>query len=197
MTESNENTERNSRKVRIGYVEKEGDEVLRIESVDLVRSLFPAQQNLISSVAAGCISIVRAVILGDASKIYEGMLVRRLGQLLSVPVADALVGRVVNALGEPVDGGAAIPASVERWPIHRPAPNVEDLTPTRFLETDWSRGGGVALAAGSDFSHVAMLARSPDTISPPTLIVESAAPPAGVGRPRLPRPPARRGTPRA
>jgi DNA repair protein RecO (recombination protein O) len=39
-------------KVRIGYLEKEGDEVVRIESVDLVRSLFPAQQNLVSSVAA-------------------------------------------------------------------------------------------------------------------------------------------------
>src|SRR5215212_9039112 len=39
-------------KVRIGYLEKEGEEVVRIESVDLVRSLFPAQQNLVSSVAA-------------------------------------------------------------------------------------------------------------------------------------------------
>ena len=39
-------------KVRIGYVEREADEVVRIESVDLVRSLFPAQQNLVSSVAA-------------------------------------------------------------------------------------------------------------------------------------------------
>lgn len=39
-------------KVRIGYVERESDEVVRIESVDLVRSLFPAQQNLLSSVSA-------------------------------------------------------------------------------------------------------------------------------------------------
>lgn len=39
-------------KVRIGYLEKENDEVVRIESVDLIRSLFPAQQNLVSSVAA-------------------------------------------------------------------------------------------------------------------------------------------------
>ena len=39
-------------KVRIGYIEKEGDEVVRIESVDLIRSLFPAQQNLVSSIAA-------------------------------------------------------------------------------------------------------------------------------------------------
>jgi DNA repair protein RecO (recombination protein O) len=39
-------------KVRIGYIEKENDEVVRIESVDLVRSLFPAQQQLVSSIAA-------------------------------------------------------------------------------------------------------------------------------------------------
>src|SRR5436190_9171103 len=39
-------------KVQIGYVEKESDEVVRIESIDLLRSLFPAQQNLAASVAA-------------------------------------------------------------------------------------------------------------------------------------------------
>ena len=39
-------------KVNIGYIEREGDEVVRIESVDLIRSLFPAQQNLLSSVSA-------------------------------------------------------------------------------------------------------------------------------------------------
>ena len=39
-------------KVRIGYLEREGDEVVRIESVDLIRSLFPAQQHLITSIAA-------------------------------------------------------------------------------------------------------------------------------------------------
>jgi phosphotransferase system enzyme I (PtsI) len=36
----------------------------------------------------------------------------------------------------------------------------EDVTPTRFLSVDWSRGGGIALFAGSASSHVAMLARS-------------------------------------
>jgi DNA repair protein RecO (recombination protein O) len=43
-------------KVKIGFVERESEEVVRIESVDLVRSLFPAQQNLISSVAASYIA---------------------------------------------------------------------------------------------------------------------------------------------
>src|SRR5438105_10830349 len=43
-------------KVRIGFLEKENDEVVRIESVDLIRSLFPAQQNLVASVAASYIA---------------------------------------------------------------------------------------------------------------------------------------------
>src|SRR3989344_4506540 len=47
---------------------------------------------------------VRAVVLGDGSKVYEGMLVRRLNRLLSIPLGDSLIGRVVNPLGEPVDG---------------------------------------------------------------------------------------------
>lgn len=71
---------------------------------------------------------VRTVILGDASKIYEGMLVRRLGQLLSVPVSDAMVGRVVNALGEPVDGKGPIAKTTPK-PIERTAYGVIDRAP--------------------------------------------------------------------
>ncbi len=49
---------------------------------------------------------VKVVILGDASRVYEGMLVRRTGKLLSIPVGDDIVGRVVNPLGEVLDGKA-------------------------------------------------------------------------------------------
>jgi len=71
---------------------------------------------------------VRAVILGDASKVYEGMLVRRLGRLLSIPVGDALIGRVVNPLGEPVDGKGPI-AAAKISPIEREAYGVIDRAP--------------------------------------------------------------------
>ena len=47
---------------------------------------------------------VRAVILGDSSKVMEGMLVKSTGKVLHVPSGDELLGRVVNALGEPIDG---------------------------------------------------------------------------------------------
>lgn len=71
---------------------------------------------------------VRVVILGDASKVYEGMLVRRLGRLLSIPVGDSLVGRVVNPLGEPVDGKGPL-AKTELRPIEREAYGVIDRAP--------------------------------------------------------------------
>ena len=71
---------------------------------------------------------VRAVILGDSSKVYEGMLVRRVGRLLSIPVGDSLVGRVVNPLGEPVDGKGPTGASTTR-PIESEAYGVIDRAP--------------------------------------------------------------------
>lgn len=72
---------------------------------------------------------VRAVILGDTSKVYEGMLVRRLGRLLSIPVGDELVGRVVNPLGEPVDGKGPIAGKTAFRPIEREAYGVIDRAP--------------------------------------------------------------------
>jgi F-type H+-transporting ATPase subunit alpha len=68
---------------------------------------------------------VRAVILGDASRVYEGMLVRRLGRLLSIPVGEELIGRVVNPLGEPQDGKGPTNAKDIR-PIEREAYGVMD-----------------------------------------------------------------------
>src|SRR2546423_432160 len=68
---------------------------------------------------------VRAIILGDASLISEGMIVESTGQVLSIPVSDALLGRVVSPLGEPLDGLGAI-ASTQRNAIEREAYGVMD-----------------------------------------------------------------------
>src|ERR1051326_6494016 len=51
---------------------------------------------------------VGAVLLGDYTEIKEGDEVRRTGRIMSVPVGEALVGRVVNALGQPIDGNGPI-----------------------------------------------------------------------------------------
>ena len=66
---------------------------------------------------------VAVVILGNDSGIKEGDIVRRTGKVVSVPVGKAMVGRVVNALGEPVDGKGPIDAEGYR-PIEMPAPGI-------------------------------------------------------------------------
>ncbi|ABK81906.1 F0F1 ATP synthase subunit alpha [Campylobacter fetus] len=60
-------------------------------------------------------SSVGIVVLGKSSSIKEGSSVKRLGKLLRVPVGDALIGRVVNALGEPIDAKGAIEATETRF----------------------------------------------------------------------------------
>ena len=66
---------------------------------------------------------VGIIVMGDYTKIEEGDLVRGTGRIISVPVGDALIGRVVNALGEPVDGKGPIHAETYR-PLERIAPGV-------------------------------------------------------------------------
>ena len=66
---------------------------------------------------------VAIVMLGTDEGIKEGDKVERTGQVVSVPVGEGLIGRVVNALGQPVDGKVDIP-SVELRPIERPAPGI-------------------------------------------------------------------------
>ncbi len=68
---------------------------------------------------------VGAVLLGESSALKEGDEVRRTGRIMSVPVGEAMVGRVVNALGEPIDGKGPIDTK-EFLPIERIAPGVVD-----------------------------------------------------------------------
>src|SRR6187455_920145 len=73
---------------------------------------------------------VGTVLLGDYTVIKEGDAVRRTGRIISVPVGDAMLGRVVNALGQPIDGKGPI-ASTEFLPIERIAPGVVDRQPVK------------------------------------------------------------------
>ncbi|QOP40994.1 F0F1 ATP synthase subunit alpha [Sulfurimonas marina] len=66
---------------------------------------------------------VGVVILGSGENLREGMSVKRLGKLLRVPVGDALLGRVVNALGEPIDGKGPIEATETRF-VEEKAPGI-------------------------------------------------------------------------
>ena len=66
---------------------------------------------------------VSAVLLSDTSKITEGSTVKRTGRVLSVPVGESLMGRVVNALGQPIDGKGPV-ATTEERPIEAEAPGI-------------------------------------------------------------------------
>ncbi|MEJ2413735.1 MAG: F0F1 ATP synthase subunit alpha [Sulfurimonas sp.] len=66
---------------------------------------------------------VGVVILGSGDALREGMSAKRLGKLLRVPVGDALLGRVVNALGEPIDGKGPIEATETRF-VEEKAPGI-------------------------------------------------------------------------
>lgn len=66
---------------------------------------------------------VGAVLIGSDSKIKEGDEVHRTGRIVEVPVGDEMLGRVVNALGHPIDGGPAI-TTEKRRPVERVAPGV-------------------------------------------------------------------------
>jgi len=70
-------------------------------------------------------SSVGVVILGSGVSLKEGMSVKRLGKLLRVPVGDALLGRVVNALGEPIDGKGPIETTETRF-VEEKAPGIMD-----------------------------------------------------------------------
>ena len=71
---------------------------------------------------------VSIVILGSDNGIKEGDIVKRTGRVVSVPVGNDLIGRVVNALGEPIDGKGAIETESYR-PIEMPAPGIIDREP--------------------------------------------------------------------
>ena len=73
---------------------------------------------------------VGAVLLGGAKEISEGDPVKRTGRIISVPVGEAMLGRVVNALGQPIDGKGPI-ATTEFLPIERIAPGVVDRQPVK------------------------------------------------------------------
>src|SRR5690606_21475454 len=71
---------------------------------------------------------VGVIILGDYLAIHEGEEVRSTGQLLSVPVGEAVVGRVLDPLGNPLDGKGPVVTS-ERRPVETPAPGVAERQP--------------------------------------------------------------------
>jgi F-type H+-transporting ATPase subunit beta len=102
---------------------------------------------------------VRAVAMDTTDGLARGLEVIDTGAPITVPVGDITLGRIFNLLGDPIDLGEPLPDDVKRWPIHREAPTVEDLTPTtEMFETGikvidllapYAKGGKVGLFGGA------------------------------------------------
>ena len=109
----------------VGTVMEAGDGIARASGLAEVRSQELVQfENGIMGVAFNLeADNVGIIIMGEFSGIEEGMTVRATGRISSVPVGPDIVGRVVNALGQPIDGKGAI-QSVGYLPIDRIAPGV-------------------------------------------------------------------------
>ncbi len=69
-------------------------------------------------------SNVGVILLNNVNEVAENMTVRRTGQIASIPVGEGLLGRVVNILGEPIDGNGPIAGDLIRLPLERKAPGV-------------------------------------------------------------------------
>ncbi len=114
-----------ARIAEVGVVLEAGDGIARVAGLPGVR----AQEMVEFSNGVQGIALnlerdgVGVIVMGDSSGIGEGMLVRSTGRIASVPVGEGLLGRVVNALGEPLDGRGPISFSAYR-PVERIAPGV-------------------------------------------------------------------------
>ncbi len=102
---------------------------------------------------------IRAVAMDTTDGLHRGMEVVDTGGPITVPVGKATLGRIFNLLGEVIDQGEPLEEGLERWPIHRSAPTVENLTPTNeMFETGikvvdllapYAKGGKVGLFGGA------------------------------------------------
>jgi len=132
IREQIENYDRSVTVSEVGSVISVGDGVARIHGLEKVMA--GELLDLPHEVAGLALNLeedqVSAVLLGDYTKISEGDVVKRTGRIISVPVGEALVGRVVDALGHPADDKG--PIITDHYnPIEQLAPGVVDRLPVR------------------------------------------------------------------
>jgi F-type H+-transporting ATPase subunit beta len=109
---------------------------------------------------------VRAVAMDATDGLHRGAEVRDTGGPITVPVGKGTLGRIFNLLGDPIDNAGDVEYE-ERWPIHRAAPTVENLTPTReIFETGikvvdllapYAKGGKVGLFGGAGVGKTVLI----------------------------------------
>ena len=116
----------------VGTIISLGDGIARIHGLD--KAMAGELLSFPHGIAGLAMSLeedqVGAVLLGDYTELSEGNEVKRTGKILSVPVGEAMIGRVVNALGVPIDDKGPI-ATTSTLPVERLAPGIIDRQPVR------------------------------------------------------------------
>jgi len=114
-----------TRTVDVGTVLLVGDGIARIRGLTNARAseLVEFENGVLGIVLNLEDDNVGVIIMGEYSGIAEGQVVRSTGRIVSVPVGAAMIGRVINAVGQPIDGKGPIESDKFR-PIERIAPNV-------------------------------------------------------------------------
>ena len=162
----------------VGEVIEAGDGIARIKGLPNVMSaeMLEFPNNIFGMALNLDEDHVGAMILGDFTEIEQGDSVKRTGRVLSVPVGDSLIGRVVNAVGQPVDGRG--PISVEKYRlIEGTAPNVDDARPPRCRPC--ARGSGRCERRGGIGVSRRLIRPEPRDRNPPALPGPARTPCAG------------------
>ncbi|MEO6964880.1 MAG: F0F1 ATP synthase subunit alpha, partial [Acidobacteriaceae bacterium] len=132
LREQIENFESRVRVDEVGTIISLGDGIARIHGLD--KAMAGEMLEFPHGVYGLAMNLdedqVGAVLLGDYTELSEGNQVKRTGKIMSVPVGDAMIGRVVNALGQPIDDKGPI-ATDQSLPVERLAPGVIERQPVR------------------------------------------------------------------
>ncbi len=132
LREQIENFESRVKVDEVGTIISLGDGIARIHGLDKVMAgeMLEFPHGVMGLAMNLDEDQVGAVLLGDYTEISEGGQVKRTGKIMSVPVGDAMIGRVVNALGQPIDDKGPI-ATDKFLPVERLAPGVIDRQPVK------------------------------------------------------------------
>ncbi|MDQ3463265.1 MAG: F0F1 ATP synthase subunit alpha [Actinomycetota bacterium] len=116
----------------VGVITETGDGIARVEGLPgcMTNELLEFEGGVLGLALNLDVREIGAVILGDYAGLEQGQAVKRTGNILSVPVGDAFLGRVVNPLGQPIDGLGDIEAD-ERRPLELQAPTVVERQPVK------------------------------------------------------------------
>ena len=132
LREQIENYEQTVSVDEVGVIISVGDGIARVHGLEKVMAgeMLAFPKNIFGIALNLEEEEVGVVLLGESSELKEGDVVKRTNTIMSVPVGEALVGRVVNPLGEPLDGKGPI-VSKQRNPLEKLAPGVLDRQPVR------------------------------------------------------------------